>query len=129
MGKRSQRIVLKFGSGILSQERGIGLSRRQIARLAREVGALVRAGHECVIVSSGAVAAGLATLGLAAKPRELAAKQACAAVGQSQLMHAYASAFARQGLSVAQLLLTHSDLDSRVRHDNARATLTHLLAR
>ena len=129
MGERSQRIVLKFGSGILSTERGIGLSRRQISRLAREVGALVRAGHECVIVSSGAVAAGLATLGLDARPRQLAARQACAAVGQSQLMHAYASAFARQGLAVAQLLLTHNDLDSRTRHDNAHNTLLHLLSR
>lgn len=129
MAKRSLRIVLKFGSGILSMEQGVGLSRRQIARLAREVGALVRAGHECVIVSSGAVAAGLATLGLAARPKELAGKQACAAVGQSQLMHAYASAFARQGLAVAQLLLTHNDLDSRTRHHNARATLLHLLSR
>jgi glutamate 5-kinase len=110
-------------------EQGVGLSRRQIARLAREVGALVRAGHECVIVSSGAVAAGLATLGLATRPKELAGKQACAAVGQSQLMHAYASAFARQGLAVAQLLLTHNDLDSRTRHHNARATLLHLLSR
>ena len=129
MAKRSQRIVFKFGSGILSTERGIGLSRRQIARLAREVGALVRAGHQCVIVSSGAVAAGLATLGLTARPRELAGKQACAAGGQSQLMHAYASAVARQGLAVAQLLLTHNDLDSRTRHHNARNTLAHLLSR
>ena len=129
MAKRSQRIVLKFGSGILSSAQGIGLSRRQIARLAREVGALVRAGHQCVIVSSGAVAAGLATLGLDARPKQLAARQACAAVGQSQLMHAYASAFARQGLAVAQLLLTHNDLDSRTRHLNARNTLAHLLSR
>ena len=129
MAKRSQRIVLKFGSGILSTHRGIGLSRPQIARLAREVGALIRAGHQCVIVSSGAVAAGLATLGLEARPKQLAAKQACAAVGQSQLMHVYASAFARQGLAVAQLLLTHNDLDSRTRHDNARNTLAHLLVR
>jgi glutamate 5-kinase len=129
MAKRSQRIVLKFGSGILSTEHGIGLSRRQISRLANEVGALVRAGNECIIVSSGAVAAGLATLGLTARPKELAAKQACAAVGQSQLMHAYASAFGRQKLGVAQLLLTHSDLDSRTRHRNARSTLIHLLSR
>lgn len=129
MSKRSQRIVLKFGSGILSSEKGIGLSRRQIARLAREVGALVRAGHECVIVSSGAVSAGMETLGLSTRPKELAARQSCAAVGQSHLMHAYASAFARQGLSVAQLLLTHNDLDSRVRHINARNTLAHLLSR
>ncbi|HWA25004.1 MAG TPA: glutamate 5-kinase [Lacunisphaera sp.] len=129
MSKRPQRIVLKFGSGILASDQGIGLSRRQIARLAREVGALVRAGHECIIVSSGAIAAGLATLDLSAKPKELAAKQACAAVGQSQLMHAYASEFAKQDIAVAQLLLTHNDLDSRVRHQNARNTLAHLLSR
>jgi glutamate-5-semialdehyde dehydrogenase len=129
MSKRSQRIVLKFGSGILSTEKGLGLSRPQIARLAREVGALVRAGHQCVIVSSGAVAAGLAALDLTARPKELAAKQACAAVGQSQLMHAYASEFAKQDIAVAQLLLTHNDLDSRVRHHNARNTLAHLLSR
>ncbi len=128
MAKRSQRIVLKFGSGILSTAEGIGLSPRQISRLAREVGTLVRSGHQCVIVSSGAVAAGLAALGLSARPKDLAARQACAAVGQSQLMHAYANAFARQGLAVAQLLLTHNDLDSRTRHDNARNTLAHLLS-
>src|SRR5258708_31331256 len=71
MARRSQRIVLKFGSGILSTKRGIGLSRPQIARLAREVGALIRAGHQCVIVSSGAVAAGPATPGPPAPPKEL----------------------------------------------------------
>lgn len=129
MAKRSLRIVLKFGSGILSTQQGIGLSRPQISRLSNEVGALVKAGHECVIVSSGAVAAGLATLGLTARPKELAAKQACAAVGQSQLMHAYASAFGREKLAVAQLLLTHTDLDSRTRHRNARNTLAQLLSR
>jgi len=128
MAKRSQRIVLKFGSGILSTEHGISLSRPQITRLANEVSALVHAGHECIIVSSGAVAAGLATLSLTSRPTELAAKQACAAVGQSQLMHAYASAFARQRLAVAQLLLTHTDLDSRTRHRNARNTLRRLLS-
>lgn len=129
MSKRNKRIVLKFGSGILSSEKGLGLSRRLIARLVREVSTLVRAGHECVIVSSGAVSAGMETLGLVSRPQELAARQSCAAVGQSHLMHAYASAFARQGLAVAQLLLTHNDLDSRVRHDNARNTLTHLITR
>src|SRR5258708_19561224 len=129
MARRSQRIVLKFGSGILSTKRGMGLSRPQIARLAREVGALIRAGNQCVIVSSGAVAEGLATLGLSARPKELAGRQACAAVGQSQLMHAYASAFARQRLSVAQLLLTHNDLPSPPPPHNPPNTLPHLPTR
>jgi glutamate 5-kinase len=125
---RPQRLVLKFGSGILSTPRGNSLDARQFARLTREVADLVRQGHQCVIVSSGAVAAGLAPMGLSARPSDLSAKQACAAVGQSKLMHFYALRFARHGLDVAQLLLTHSDLDSRQRFRNARNTLEHLLA-
>lgn len=128
MARRSRRIVLKFGSGILSNPAGNGLDARQFVRLGREVAALVRAGHECLIVSSGAVAAGMAALGLRERPAGLAARQACAAVGQSQLMHRYATVFARHGITVAQLLLTHGDLDSRTRHDNARNTLEHLFA-
>ncbi len=126
MSAHAQRIVLKFGSGILTNPRGNNLDRRQFARLSAEVAALVRAGHEVVVVSSGAVAAGMSVLGLAERPRELAARQACAAVGQSRLMETYSKMFARHGLHVAQLLLTHGDLDSRTRHDNARNTLAQL---
>lgn len=127
MPARPQRLILKFGSGILTNPRGNTLDRRQFERLSTEVAALVRAGHRCVIVSSGAVAAGMSVLGLAERPKNLAAKQACAAVGQSRLMETYAKMFARHRLNVAQLLLTHSDLDSRTRHLNARNTLEHLL--
>jgi glutamate 5-kinase len=126
MARNKLRLVLKFGSGILSNPAGNGLDTRQFTRLGREVAALVKAGHECLIVSSGAVAAGMAASGLGERPAGLAARQACAAIGQSQLMHRYATVFARHGLTVAQLLLTHSDLDSRTRHDNARNTLAHL---
>ena len=126
MSAHAQRLVLKFGSGILTNPRGNNLDRRQFARLSAEVAALVRAGHEVLIVSSGAVAAGMSVLGLAERPRELAARQACAAVGQSRLMETYSKMFARHGLNVAQLLLTHGDLDSRTRHDNARNTLAQL---
>lgn len=126
MAARSQRIILKFGSGILTNPKGNGLDRRQFARLSAEVSALVRAGHECLIVSSGAVAAGMHVLGLDERPKELAARQACAAVGQTSLMGLYGAMFAKHGLNVAQLLLTHSDLDSRTRHNNARNTLLRL---
>lgn len=129
MATRKQRLILKFGSGILTNSRGNGLDRRQFARLSAEVSALVRRGHECLIVSSGAVAAGMAVLGLGERPKQLSARQACAAVGQTKLMDLYSAMFARHGLNVAQLLLTHSDLDSRVRHDNARNTLEHLFSR
>lgn len=123
------RIVLKFGSGVLASARGLSLDEKQFERIAAEVAALVRDGYECCIVSSGAVAAGLGTLGLRERPEELAARQACAAVGQAKLMQVYATHFAKHGLYVAQLLLTHGDLDSRTRHANAKTTLAHLFER
>jgi glutamate 5-kinase len=124
-----RRIVLKFGSGILANARGSGLDEKQFRRLCAEVSALVKAGHECLVVSSGAVAAGLGVLGLRERPEALAARQACAAIGQSKLMESYARHFAKHGLNVAQLLLTHGDLDSRVRYRNAHNTIEHLFAR
>jgi len=127
MTSEAKRIVLKFGSGILASARGNALDEKQFTRLAAEVADLVRAGHECIIVSSGAVAAGLGALQLNERPQELAAVQACAAVGQSKLMQLYATMFAAHGLNVAQLLLTHGDLDSRMRHRNAKNTLARLL--
>ncbi|MCE9609713.1 MAG: glutamate 5-kinase [Chthoniobacter sp.] len=129
MTTSSKRIVVKFGSGILANARGTGLDERQFVRLAAEVAGLVQAGHECVIVSSGAVAAGLGVLGLKARPEDLAARQACAAIGQSKLMQNYAAHFTTHGLHVAQLLLTYSDLDSRTAYQNVRNTLAHLFAR
>ncbi len=123
------RIVVKFGSGILANARGTALDARQFKRLAREIAALVAAGHEVVVVSSGAVAAGLGALGLKERPEELAAKQACAAIGQSALMQMYGAMFAEHGLAVAQLLLTYRDLDSRVSYANAQNTIARLLER
>lgn len=123
------RIVLKFGSGILANTEGNTLDAEQIRRLSSEVAALVHAGHECIVVSSGAVAAGLAVLGLQERPEDLASRQACAAVGQSKLMQMYASMFADHQLNVAQLLLTHGDLDSRMRHQNVKNTLSRLFER
>ncbi len=129
MSTPSKRIVVKFGSGILANARGTTLEERQFVRLAREVAGLVKAGHECVIVSSGAVAAGLGVLGLKERPEDLAARQACAAIGQSKLMQNYTTQFATHGLNVAQLLLTYSDLDSRTAYQNVRNTLARLFER
>ena len=129
MTKHPARIVVKFGSGILANARGTALDERQFARLAAEIAGLVKAGHECVIVSSGAVAAGLGVLGLKERPDDLAARQACAAIGQSKLMQSYATHFAPHGLHVAQLLLTYSDLDSRTAYQNVRNTLAHIFER
>lgn len=129
MSGRPLRIVLKFGSGILANAEGNTLDEAQFERLTSEVAALVGAGHECLVVSSGAVAAGLSALGLEERPEDLSARQACAAVGQSKLMQLYATKFAAHGLVVAQLLLAHSDLDSRARYANAQNTLKRLFER
>ncbi len=126
--RKKKRIVLKFGSGILTRTKSPGLDPKQFARLSAEVAALVRAGHECVAVTSAAVAAGMSALSLGARPTDLATAQACAAIGQSKLMRAYETAFARYKLNVAQLLLTHGDLDSQMRRANAKNTLERLLA-
>jgi glutamate 5-kinase len=121
------RIVLKFGSGILASVEGNTLDKQQFHRLSSELAALVRAGHQCLLVSSGAVAAGLGALGMQSRPEDLSLRQACAAVGQSKLMAQYAECFAEHDLQVAQLLLTHGDIDSRTRSMNVRNTLTHIL--
>jgi glutamate 5-kinase len=123
-----RRIVFKFGSGVLTGKNASGLDLKQFSRLSAEVAALIHAGHQCVAVTSGAVAAGTSVLFLRERPTDLATAQASAAVGQSKLMRAWETAFARYKLNVAQLLLTYSDLDSYVRRANAGNTLERLLA-
>lgn len=124
----AKRIVLKFGSGILARADGTALDLPQMKRLTAAVAGLSQAGHECVVVSSGAVAAGLSVLGLKERSSDLPTIQACAAIGQSRLMRQYETHFHRYDLAVAQLLLTHQDIDSRIRLKNARTTLNRLLA-
>jgi glutamate 5-kinase len=123
------RIILKFGTGILTRPKGDSLDAAQFRELTAEVAALVKAGHECVIVSSGAVGAGLFLFGLNERPQDLPTIQACAAIGQSLLMRQYEKLFSRHGLHIAQLLLTHQDIDSRARYANARNTLERLFTR
>jgi len=116
------RIVVKVGSSSLTTAVG-GLD---TARLGALVDALAERA-QLVLVSSGAIAAGLAPLGLARRPRDLATQQAAASVGQSLLVQAYASAFARHGRTVGQVLLTADDLVRRAHYRNARTTLERLL--
>ena len=127
MAHHRKRIVLKFGSGILATPRGTNLDQRQFARLTKEIAALVESGHQVLVVSSAAVAAGLGAMGLTQRPEELPSRQACAAVGQGRLMSTYTEHFKKHRLTVAQLLLTHSDLDSRIAYANIRNTLERLL--
>lgn len=122
------RIVVKLGTGVLTDGRR-QLDPEQMGQLVAQFAALRQAGREVVLVSSGAVGAGMAVLGYTERPRELAEKQACAAVGQSRLMAIYERLFAEYGLHVGQVLLTHDDLQDKQRHRNARTTLITLLNR
>lgn len=122
-----KRVVIKFGTGVLTKKGGRALDPVRFRQFATEIAALKRRGIQCVVISSGAVAAGVDLLGLKQRPQELSAKQACAAAGQPRLMRLYEDCLSKKGLHTAQLLLTHGDIDSRARRINARNTLEKLL--
>jgi len=124
MGKR---FVIKIGSNILSNELS-GLDEDIIRNLAEHISSISSMGYEVVIVSSGAVAAGMKKLGLKTKPREIRLKQAAAAIGQSSLMWGYEKAFAEYGLKVAQILLTREDFSDRKKYINSKNTIITLLS-
>ncbi|MBI4340790.1 MAG: glutamate 5-kinase [Candidatus Omnitrophica bacterium] len=119
---------MKVGSSVLTDARG-RLLRERIEALADQLAACVRQGCHPILVSSGAIACGMAKLGLRKRPAALAQLQACAAIGQSELMHVYTLAFARSDVTVAQVLLTQEDLAGRQRLRNAKQTLLTLLHR
>jgi glutamate 5-kinase len=118
--------VVKVGSGLIASPKA-GLDPDRVGMLSDELAQLVGDRREVALVSSGAVAAGMARLGLTERPRSIPEKQAAAAVGQSALMWHYEQAFARHGIRVAQLLLTQEDVSHRSRYLNARNTLMTLL--
>jgi glutamate 5-kinase len=120
-----RRIVIKVGSGVISDDRGLDLP--MIDAVASGIRDLRERGYEVVLVSSGAVAAGKADLGIVGRPRTIPLKQAAAAIGQSRLMRAYKDAFRPGEITVGQVLLTRDDLANRRRYLNARNTLMTLL--
>lgn len=122
-----RRIVVKIGSSSLTREDG-GLDLNRIDVVARLAASWRARGGELLIVSSGAVAAGLSPLGLSARPKDLATTQACAAMGQSLLMAQWSTAFQSHHLHVAQVLLTTDDVMRRDHYTNARQSLEKLLA-
>ncbi|MGW0288195.1 amino acid kinase family protein, partial [Streptomyces sp. NPDC003236] len=119
----ARRIVVKVGSSSLTTAAG-GLDADRVDALV-DVLAKVRSGgeREVVLVSSGAIAAGLAPLGLRRRPRDLARQQAAASVGQGLLVARYTASLARYGVRVGQVLLTIDDMSRRVHHRNASRTL------
>jgi glutamate 5-kinase len=124
--KSASRVVVKFGTGVLTDSRKL-IDPAQLEQLVAQIAEQRKAGREVVVVTSGAVGAGMGALGYELRPADLAGKQACAAVGQTRLMSVYEKMFAAHGLVIAQVLLTHDDLEHHERHLNARNTLVTLL--
>ena len=124
--EKARRIVVKVGSSILASVEK-GLHYEVFSHLTKEISELKRQGYEIVLVSSGAIAAGMEKLGYKTRPQSITQKQATAAVGQSRLIHIYENYFSRYQQMVAQVLLTHDDLSHRRRFLNARNTLLALL--
>lgn len=124
--KRARRVVVKIGSALLTND-GRGLDEAAIGGWVDQIAALHRRGIEVVLVSSGAVAAGMVRLGWQARPSAVHELQAAAAVGQNGLTECYEGHFARHDLLTAQVLLTHDDLSNRKRYLNARSALRTLV--
>lgn len=122
---RAKRVVVKVGSSSITTKQG-ALADERVAELVRAL-AERAARSEIVLVSSGAIAAGLAPMGLRRRPRDLASQQAAASVGQSRLMARYATAFAEFGRTVGQVLLTAEDITRRSHYNNAQRALERML--
>ena len=119
--------MVKVGTNALTTPSGV-FDGGRLAGLADAIEARMKAGTDVVIVSSGAIAAGIEPLGLSRRPNDLATKQAAASVGQVALVNAWSAAFARYGRTVGQVLLTAHDISMRVAHTNAQRTLDRLRA-
>ncbi len=124
---RVKRLVVKVGSAVLTGPSGV-LDVRRVSALAEQIDALVGSGRETVLVTSAAIGAGMAELGLDVRPTALPRLQAAASVGQSHLMEAYNRSFKKRGHHAAQILLTREDFDDRTRYLNVRNTINALFA-
>ncbi|SRX94583.1 glutamate 5-kinase [Mycobacterium shimoidei] len=125
--RAARRVVVKVGTTALTTSTGM-FDAGRLAGLAEAIEARMKAGSDVVIVSSGAIAAGLEPLGLTRRPRDLATKQAAASVGQVALVNSWSAAFARYQRTVGQVLLSAHDIAMRVQHTNAQRTLDRLRA-
>ncbi|WEV78580.1 glutamate 5-kinase [Janibacter cremeus] len=123
----ARRLVVKVGSSSLTSAAGGELDVARLTALVNALAARHTAGTEVVLVSSGAIAAGIGPLGMATRPRDLARQQAAASVGQGVLLSAYDAAFGRHGHTIGQVLLTVDDVTRRTHYTNARRTLDSLL--
>lgn len=125
--KKKQRIVIKIGSSSLMHEESGGIDFRKLEKLVRIICDLKNRNKDVVLVSSGAIAVGFQTIGLKTKPKTVSLKQACAAVGQGQLMMMYQKLFMEYNHLAAQVLLTFDAITDEERRRNAENTLNELL--
>lgn len=122
----ARRVVVKVGTTTLTHGSGL-LNYRRLERLVKTLADLKNSGKEIVLVSSGAIGVGMGELGLSARPQDMPTKQACAAVGQCELMYTYDKLFGEYNHSVAQILLTREDIVPGKRRGNAANTFQRLL--
>ena len=120
------RMVVKIGTSTLTHATG-NMNIRRVEQLCRVLADLKNAGHEVILVSSGAIGMGVGKLGLRERPSDMPTKQAAAAVGQCELMYVYDKLFSEYNHTVAQILLTGDDLNHTDRHENFRNTMSRLL--
>jgi glutamate 5-kinase len=125
--KNKKRLVIKVGTSTLTFENGL-LNLSRIDKLVRELANLHNKGYEIILVSSGAIGAGMGTLGLKKRPNTLPDKQAVASVGQVALIHLYQKLFSEYGKNIGQLLLTKGDISNRERYLNARNSCLRLIS-
>lgn len=119
--------IVKVGTGVLTKAENGTLDGAAVVPLVTALAGLVQSGQRCILVSSGAVGSGVSAFHLESYPRDIATKQACAAVGQAKLMQTYGSLFGNFGITVAQVLLTAHDLQTAERKNHVSATLHRLL--
>lgn len=120
------RIVVKVGTSTLTHKAG-RINIRRVECLCRVLSDLKNAGHEMILVSSGAIGMGVGKLSLNEKPSDMPTKQAAAAVGQCELMYVYDREFSQYNHTIAQILITNSDVENEKNHNNFRNTVTRLL--
>lgn len=124
----ARRIVVKIGTRVIAQKTGRP-DMLPLKSLVDQVAELHRRGYEILLVSSGAVGAGVEALGITSRPKSVPDLQMCAAVGQARLMSHYEELFSAEKITIGQVLLTHSDFQNRIRFANAKRTMEHMIRR
>jgi glutamate 5-kinase len=122
----ARRIIVKIGTRVIAQPSGHP-DMPPLKSLVKQISALHRQGYEILVVSSGAIGAGVDALKLKERPKAVADLQMCAAVGQARLMTNYATLFGAQKITIGQVLLTHADFQHRIRYANAKRTMEHMM--